>query len=579
MRSHKTNNNRISTTFITGAQAVIETLINEGIDVVFGYPGGAIMPVYDALYDKTEQLKHYLPRHEQGAIHAAEAYAKISGKPGVVFATSGPGATNLMTGLANATMDSTPLVCITGQVSSSLLGYDAFQETDVVGISMPVTKWNYQITKPEEVPYIISKAFYIASTGRPGPVLIDITKDAQTGLFKYKYEKVEKVSAYYPYPKINSYHVRQAAKLINQSQRPLIFAGQGVRLSRANKLLTEFSEKTGIPVAVTLWGLTSFPNGHPNFAGMLGMHGNYATNKLTDKADLIMAIGMRFDDRVTGKTKEFATNARIIHIDIDPSEVNKIIKSDVSITGDARMVLDMLLPLVNKGNHQRWLSEFSMLAETEYSKVIQEDIHPTVKGIRMAEVINMVSEKTKGKAIIIADVGQHQMMTARYYKFTENTDFVTSGGLGTMGFGLPAAFGASVANPDKTVILFVGDGGFQMTIQELATIVKNNANIKIIMLNNSFLGMVRQWQQLFNQKRYSFTPMDNPDFVKIAYAYGLRAVRVDSRKNLANSIDDLLDFKGPAFLEVIIEHEDNVFPMVPPGEKTSNMLLSVNNQN
>lgn len=558
---------------ITGAEAVIKTLIHEGVKEIFGYPGGAIMPIYDAIYDYLDVLTHFLPRHEQGAIHAAEAYAKVSGKTGVVFATSGPGATNLITGLANAMVDSTPLVCITGQVPSTLLGFDAFQETDVVGVSMPVTKWNYQVTSADEVMEVISKAFYIASTGRPGPVLIDITKDAQVAQTNYVYKKVSRVPAYYPYPKINDLFVQEAVKLINEAKKPMILAGQGVKLSKAEEQLVAFSEKTGIPVAATLWGLTTFPSAHENFVGMLGMHGNYAPNKLTNQADLIIAIGMRFDDRVTGKTTEYATNAKIIHIEIDRSEIDKIMKTDVAIIGDARQVLDKLIPQVEPKKHEQWLAKFKQLREVECEEVIREDIAPKSNGLKMAEIVHRFSEKTQGEAVVVADVGQHQMMTARYFKFKYNNHFITSGGLGTMGFGLPASFGASVAAPNKPVVLFVGDGGIQMTIQELATIFNNKANVKIVVLNNNFLGMVRQWQQLFNQKRYSFTTMQNPDLTKIAEAYGIKAQKLSKRDDIERVLNDVFATEGPYFLEVEIEKEDNVFPMVPPNQGVSNMLL------
>ena len=558
---------------ITGSEAVIKTLIDEKVDTIFGYPGGAIMPIYDALYDYMDDLTHYLPRHEQGAIHAAEAYAKVSGKTGVVFATSGPGATNLVTGLANAMVDSTPLVCIIGQVPSPLLGYDAFQETDVVGISMPVTKWNYQITNAKEISEVISKAFYIAKTGRPGPVLIDITKDAQMAATEYQYKKTEKVPAYYPYPKINNYYVKEAANLINKAKKPLIFAGQGIKLAKAEDLLITLSEKTGIPVASTLWGLTAFPSAHENYVGMLGMHGNYGPNKLSEEADLVIAIGMRFDDRVTGKVSEFIPNAKVIHIEIDQSEIDKIIKADIAVLGDAKQVLEQLLPLLKENKYEDWLQKFADYNQIEYEKVIDFDINPTIEKMRMAEVVHLVSEKTKGDAIVVSDVGQHQMMAARYYKFKHSCHFITSGGLGTMGFGLPASFGASVAAPDSPIVLFVGDGGLQMTIQEFSTLVRYQANVKVVLLNNNFLGMVRQWQQLFNESRYSFTTMDNPDFTKIADAYGIASKKVSKRDDLSGAIDLMLSKKGVFFLEVEIEKEDNVFPMVPPNQAVSNMLL------
>ncbi len=564
---------------ITGSKAVILSLINEGIETIFGYPGGAIMPIYDALYDFDKELRHILTRHEQGAIHAAEAFAKVSDKPGIVFATSGPGATNLITGLANAMVDSTPIICITGQVHSHLLGFDAFQETDVVGISMPITKWNYQITKAEEIPEVLAKAFYLAKTGRPGPVLIDITKDAQLESFDYVYQKINKIPTYYPYPKIKKESILEAAELINSCKKPLILAGQGIKISGAEEELKTFINKTGIPVASTLLGMTSFSSNHPLYFGMLGMHGSYAPNIKTNEADLIIAIGMRFDDRVTGDTSKYGINAKVIHIDIDPSEIDKNIKTTVAIIGDAKKVLENLLPVVKQNSHEKWVAGFDELKKEEYEKVIKIDIFPNTERFRPAEIIHAISEFSPKDTIVVTDVGQHQMMAARYYTYDTANTLITSGGLGTMGFGLPAAFGASVAAPDKQIVLFVGDGGIQMTIQELDTIRRNNSNIKIVLLNNSYLGMVRQWQELFNEKRYSFTTMDNPDFLKIAEGYSIKGTQVSKREELEPAIKEMFAEKGPFIMEAIVEKEDNVFPMVPGGASISDIILNKNDLN
>ncbi len=561
---------------ITGSEAVIRSLINENVETIFGYPGGAIMPIYDALYDFDKELKHILTRHEQGAIHAAEAYAKVSGKPGIVFATSGPGATNLITGLANAMVDSTPVICITGQVHSHLLGFDAFQETDVVGISMPVTKWNFQVTKASEIPEVLAKAFYLAKNGRPGPVLIDITKDAQLENFDFLYQKVNKVPTFYPYPKINNDALLKAAELINSAKKPMVLAGQGIKISGAEEELKTFINKTGIPVASTLLGLTSFSSDHPLYFGMLGMHGSYAPNIKSNEADLIIAVGMRFDDRVTGDTSRYIKNAKVIHIDIDASEIDKNIKTDAAVIGDAKKVLEKLIPEVNQKKHEQWVNEFNELKKEEYDKVIKIDILPNTEKFRPAEIIHTISGKCKENAVVVTDVGQHQMMAARYYSLNTKNIFITSGGLGTMGFGLPASFGASMAAPDKQVVLFVGDGGLQMTIQELDTIRRNNSNIKIVLLNNSYLGMVRQWQELFNEKRYSFTDMDNPDFIKIAEAYSIKSSRVTKREELDSAIEQMFADNNPFFLEVVVEREDNVFPMVPGGAAVSDIILAKN---
>ncbi len=559
---------------VSGAEAVIHSLLEEGVDLIFGYPGGAIMPVYDALYQIGGDIKHILTRHEQGATHSAQAYAKISGKPGVVTATSGPGSTNLVTGLSNAMVDSTPLICITGQVPSGLLGFDAFQETDMIGIAMPVTKWAYQITKAEEIPMAFAKAFYIACSGRPGPVLLDITKDAMLqSIEKFEYKKVEQVSGYYPYPKLDLEKVREAANLINNAKKPLILAGQGITISGAEQELETFVNKTGIPVATTLFGLTAFPSKHPLFVGMLGMHGNYAPNIKTNEADLIIAIGMRFDDRVTGDTSKYAKQAKIIHIDIDPAEIDKNVKTDVAIVSDAKKALEKLNSLVQKNNFEEWLNEFRELEKVEIKEIIEPNIHPEGDAIRMAEVVHQVSEMTKGEPIIVTDVGQHQMMAARYYKFLKPNSIITSGGLGTMGFGLPASVGAKLATKDRDVILFVGDGGLQMTIQEMATLWHYKIPVKVILLNNSFLGMVRQWQQLFLESRYACTTMTNPDFIKIAEGFGLKAAKVSERKDLKKALKEMLEADTAYFLEIEVEKEDNVFPMVPAGASVSDIIL------
>ncbi len=559
---------------ISGAEAVVRSLLEEGVDLMFGYVGGAIMPVYDSLYNYQDQLKHVMVRHEQGAMHAAQAYARISKKPGVCMATSGPGATNLITGLADAMLDSTPLVCITGQVVSPMLGTDAFQETDILGVSMPVTKWNIQITKSEEIPETIAKAFFIARSGRPGPVLIDITKDAQVAELDYSYKKVTQIRSYIPYPKLDIEKVKQAADLINAAKKPYILVGQGVLLSGAQKEFKEFVEKTGIPVGSTLLGLSAFPSNHPLFTGMLGMHGNYAPNFNTNESDLIIAIGMRFDDRVTGNVKTYATQAKIIHIDLDAAEIDKNIKTDVAIVADAMQTLHALIPLVNSNTHKEWLKTFSDLYNYEFEKVIKKDCYPTEGDIKMGEVINTLSEKTKGEAIIVTDVGQHQMASARYYKFNKTQSLITSGGLGTMGFGLPASVGAQIAaGSERDVYAFIGDGGFQMTIQELGTISQLNLNVKIILLNNNFLGMVRQWQDMFNEKRYAYTELTNPDFITIAKGFGINGKTISKREEVDEAIDNLIAFDGPFLLEVKVEKEANVFPMVPAGGTVSKMIL------
>ncbi len=558
---------------ITGSEAVILSLLEEGVDTIFGYPGGAIMPIYDALYSYQDKVNHLLVRHEQGAAHAAQGYARVTGEVGVCFATSGPGATNLMTGIADAQIDSTPIVCITGQVPSHLLGSDAFQESDVLGISMPITKWNFQITSPEEIPAAIARAFYIAKTGRPGPVLLDITKDAQFGEFDFEYTPCKKIRSYHPYPELKINDIDAAAAIINNAKKPYILSGHGVLISGAEKQVLELSEKANIPVASTLLGLSSFPPDHPNYVGYLGMHGNYAPNVLTNECDVLIAIGMRFDDRVTGDTKRYATKAKVIHIEIDPSEIDKIIKTEVGINADAKQALQLLIPKVQKADHKDWIEEFRKLDKIEYDKVIKHDIYPESGEIKMGEVIRRLSEISNGEAILVTDVGQHQMFASRYYKFKKPNHIVTSGGLGTMGFGLPAAMGAQVGQMEEKVVSISGDGGFQMTIQELGTISQYNIPVKIIVLNNSFLGMVRQWQQMFFEKRYSFTEMTNPDFVKIVDGYGIPAVRVSERENLQDALQTMYDHDGPYFMEVTVEQEENVFPMVASGDSVSNIRL------
>jgi acetolactate synthase-1/2/3 large subunit len=559
---------------VTGAEALLKSLIAEGVDTIFGYPGGAIMPVYDKLLDFEDKLTHILTRHEQGAAHSAQAYAMVTGKPGICFATSGPGSTNLITGIANAYLDSVPMIFITAQVVSNLIGSDAFQETDILGVSMPITKWNCQVKKSQDIPEAIAKAFYIAKTGRPGPVLIDVTKDAQLEKLAYNYKKCTYLRAYNPHIPLHTRAIESAAIMVNHAEKPLILAGHGVLISKAEKELVQFAEKTGIPVAVTLMGLSSFPAGHRLYAGFLGMHGNYGPNLLTNEADLIIAIGMRFDDRVTGNLKKYAKQARIIHIEIDDAEINKNVQVDLEINNDAKEVLEALLPLVKRSSHESWIREFRICDKTEYERVIKSETRPEKGDIRMGEVVSMVSDLTNGNAIIVTDVGQNQMSAARYYKFTQPNSLVTSGGMGTMGFGLPAAIGAKTGQPGKQVIAFLGDGGFQMTIQELGTILHYNIPVKIIILNNGFLGMVRQWQDMFFQKRYASTELVNPDFVAIAGGFKIPAKKIVNREDLKKSLTDMLDAKGPYLLDIQIEKEGNVLPMVEPGASVSEVTLN-----
>lgn len=558
---------------ITGAEAVIQSLKAEGVKTIFGYPGGAIMPIYDALFHHLEEVNHILTRHEQGAVHAAQGYARTSGKTGVVFATSGPGATNLITGLADALIDSTPLVCITGQVASHLLGTDAFQETDVMGISMPVTKWNFQVTKAEDIATTLAKAFYIASSGRPGPVLVDITKDAQFEAIEFSYQKCNSVRSYQPKPKLNVEQVQVAANLLNEAKKPLMIVGQGIMLSNAEEELLDFVEKTGIPVASTLLGLGAFPSHHPLFVGMVGMHGNYAPNVKTNECDVLLAVGMRFDDRVTGDVSRYATQAKVVHVDIDTAEINKIIKADAPVVADAKEALTVLTDLVEKQNHQQWLDEFHQAKQNEL-KVLSENREKEFSDeLRMDLVIDLLSQKTKGNAIVVTDVGQHQMMAAQFYQYNQTKSNVTSGGLGTMGFALPAAIGAKMANPEKQVVAIIGDGGFQMTLQELGTMMQNNIGVKIIILNNGYLGMVRQWQQMFFEKRYSFTDIQSPDFVALAASYNIKGQKVERQEELNNALDQLLNTENAYLLEVKVAREDNVFPMIPTGASVAEIRL------
>ena len=559
---------------ISGAEAIIRCLLEEGVDIVYGYPGGAIMPVYDELYKFQDQLHHVLVRHEQGATHAAQGYARATGRVGVAIATSGPGATNLVTGIADAQIDSTPMVCITGQVGKHLLGSDAFQETDIIGISTPVTKWNYQVTEASEIPEIIAKAFYIARSGRPGPVLVDITKNAQFDELDFSYTKCKGVRSYFPKPVLDHQKVAEAAALINGAKKPYIVFGQGVILGQAEELLKAVIEKTGIPAAWTILGLSALPSDHPLNVGMLGMHGNYGPNILTNECDVLIAIGMRFDDRVTVNLATYAKQAKVIHFEIAPAEVDKNVKTDVAVLGDVKESLAALLPLVEAKSHEAWHNEFKEKYKIELESVINDELNPKGEGISMGETIEMINKHSNGDAIMVSDVGQHQMFTCRYSKFNQSKSNITSGGLGTMGFALPAAIGAKMGQPDREVVAIIGDGGFQMTIQELGTIFQTRVPVKIVVLNNEFLGMVRQWQQLFFDKRYASTEMINPNFIAIAEGYYIKAKKVTKREDLDAAVAEMLASKEAYFLEVMVEKENNVFPMIPTGASVSDIRLS-----
>ena len=569
----KTSNGKKIMKQISGAEAMIHCLLLEGADLIYGYPGGAIMPVYDELYKFQEKLNHILTRHEQGAVHAAQGFARTSGKVGVAIATSGPGATNLITGIADALIDSTPIVCITGQVASHLLGTDAFQETDIIGISTPATKWSYQITKAAEIPNAMAKAFYIARSGRPGPVLIDITKDAQFELFDFEYKKCLGIRSYNPIPEIETKKIDEAISIINKAKKPLLVWGQGVILGKAEEELKFFVEKTGIPAVWTILGLSALPTSHPMNMGMVGMHGNYGPNLLTNECDVLIAVGMRFDDRVTGNLNKYAKQAKIIHLEIDPSEINKNVKADVPILGNCKESLNLLCKKVKENNFSSWINRFKELNEIEYNKVIKNDLFPKKEGLTMGEAIESINKHSNGDAVIVTDVGQHQMVACRYAKFNYSQSNLTSGGLGTMGFALPAAIGAKMGAPEREVVAIIGDGGYQMTIQELGTIFQTQVAVKIVVLNNDFLGMVRQWQELFFDKRYASTEMTNPDFVTIAKGYHIEAVRVTERNKLDSAVKEMMLSKKPYFLEVCVEKEGKVFPMIPSGASVSDVRL------
>lgn len=563
------------TTNISGSEAVLDAFLHENVTTIFGYPGGAIMPIYDALYDYSDRLQHILVRHEQGAIHAAQGFARASGKTGVVFATSGPGATNLVTGLADAMIDSTPIVCVTGQVFAHLLGTDAFQETDVINITTPVTKWNYQVTDATEIPAVLAKAFYIAGSGRPGPVLIDITKNAQLQKFEYEgYKKCEHIRSYRPKPIVRKTYVEEAAKLINEAERPFVIFGQGVILGNAEKEFKAFIEKAGLPAAWTIMGMSAIPTDHPLGVGMLGMHGNYGPNLLTNECDVLIAVGMRFDDRVTGRLDKYAKQAKVIHLDIDPAEIDKNVKTTVPVWGDCKETLPLLTSLVSPKRHDAWLQRFADCAAKENKTCIEKEMNPVGEVLSMGEVIKALNELTKGDAIIVTDVGQHQMVACRYAKYNHSKSNITSGGLGTMGFALPTAIGAAYGDPNRTVIAIAGDGGIQMTIQELGTIMQFKPNVKIVILNNNFLGMVRQWQELFHEKRYSFVDITSPDFVAVAKGYYIDGQRVSERGKLKAALQTMLDHDGSYLLEIMVGKENNVFPMVPQGRGVSEIVLS-----
>lgn len=559
---------------VSGSVLVLEALVAEKVDTIFGYPGGAIMPIYDALYDYNDKLKHILVRHEQGAIHAAQGYARVSGKVGVVFATSGPGATNLVTGLADAMIDSTPVVCITGQVFAHLLGTDAFQETDVINITTPVTKWNYQVTDANEIPEVLAKAFYIAGSGRPGPVVIDITKNAQMQLVaNKKYESCNHIRSYRPKPIVRKEYIERAAELINKAEKPFVIFGQGVILAKAENEFKKFIEKGGLPAAWTIMGMSAIPTDHPLGVGMLGMHGNYGPNVLTNECDVLIAVGMRFDDRVTGRLDKYAKQAKVIHLDIDPAEIDKNVKATVPVWGDCKETLPMLTELLEQKLYPQWLQKFKDCQQKEEDKVVKEELNPSSDVLTMGEVISILNELSNSEAVIVTDVGQHQMVACRYATMKKSKSNITSGGLGTMGFALPAAIGAKFGAPERTVVAIIGDGGFQMTIQELGTIMQFKADVKILILNNCFLGMVRQWQQLFHEKRYSFVDITSPDFVQVAKGYHIAGKSVNKREELKSSLKEMLDHKGSYLLEVMVGKENNVFPMVPQGRGVAEIVL------
>mgnify|MGYP003302211752 FL=1 len=558
---------------ITGSEALLLSLINEGVDTIFGYPGGSIMPVFDALYDHRNDFKNVLVRHEQGAVHAAQGYARSSGKVGVSIVTSGPGATNTLTGISDAMLDSTPIVVIAGQVSTGVLGTDAFQEIDFVGITQPITKWSYQIRRPEDIAWAVARAFYIAGTGRPGPVVLDFNKDAQVALLDYEPASVDSVRSYIPYPTPEREAVEEAARLVNESKRPFLLVGQGVELGEAHEELKAFIEKADIPAARTLMGLSALPTDHPLCVGMLGMHGNYGPNVNTNECDLLIAVGMRFSDRVTGKLSTYAKQAKIVHIDIDHAEINKNVTVDVPIVGDCKEVLPLLTALVNKAEHKEWIESFARYNAIEHEKVTVKALNPVEGPLLMGEVARKVSEATSNSAILVTDVGQNQMMSARYFKYTKPHSILTSGGLGTMGYGLPAAIGAKIAMPERTVCLFTGDGGMQMNIQELGTIMEQGTAVKIILLNNNYLGNVRQWQELFFNHRYSWTPMMNPDYALIAKGYGIPSRLVVERADLDAAITEMLETPGPYLLHVAVMEEANVMPMTPPGASVNEMIF------
>ncbi|HZI53306.1 MAG TPA: biosynthetic-type acetolactate synthase large subunit [Chitinophagaceae bacterium] len=574
LKAEKKSTVKKNITKINGSVAVLDAFLAEGVDIIFGYPGGAIMPIYDALYDYSERLKHILVRHEQGAIHAAQGYARTSGEVGVVFATSGPGATNLVTGLADAMIDSTAVVCITGQVFAHLLGTDAFQETDVINITTPVTKWNYQVTDATEIPHVLAKAFYIAKSGRPGPVVIDITKNAQLQVFDYSgYQKCDHIRSYRPKPIVRKEYIHEAAKLINEAERPFVIFGQGVILGRAEKELKAFIEKSGIPAAWTILGMSAIATDHPLGVGMLGMHGNYGPNLLTNECDVLIAVGMRFDDRVTGRLDKYAKQAKVIHLDIDPAEIDKNVKTTVAVWGDCKETLPLLTELLEQKVYPQWLQRFKDCMEKEEDKVIKDELNPTSEVLTMGEIIKELNELTKGDAIIVTDVGQHQMVACRYSKFNKTKSNITSGGLGTMGFALPAAIGAAYGDPSRTTVAIIGDGGFQMTLQELGTIMQFKPNEKIMILNNNFLGMVRQWQQLFHQNRYSFVDITSPDFVQVAKGFNIPGKCVSKREDVKSALKEMIEYNGSYLLEVMVGKENNVFPMVPQGRGVAEIVL------